>query len=201
MEFNQKLQNLRKQKEITQEQLAKALFVSRTAISKWESGRGYPNIDSLKAIAEFFDVTVDDLVSGKEVLDIAQKDAKQKQKQLCTLVCSLLDLSACIMFFVPIFCQKVQGNIYNVSLLRLCEIQPYIRYSFFAFVIAIVLTGLFSLIFQNTQWELWEKIKNKVSVTLSVAAVLLFTMTLQPYPAAFMFIFLVVKVFALLKIK
>jgi len=40
--FNEKLQQLRKEKGLTQEQLAEELFVSRTAISKWESGRGYP---------------------------------------------------------------------------------------------------------------------------------------------------------------
>lgn len=38
MEFNEKLQTLRKQKNLTQEELASALYVSRTAISKWESG-------------------------------------------------------------------------------------------------------------------------------------------------------------------
>ena len=67
MEFNEKLQELRKQKELTQEELAEVLFVSRTAISKWESGRGYPNIDSLKAIAKFFGVTIDELLSGDEL--------------------------------------------------------------------------------------------------------------------------------------
>ena len=54
MEFNEKLQELRKQKGLTQEKLAEALYVSRTAISKWESGRGYPNIDSLKQIANIW---------------------------------------------------------------------------------------------------------------------------------------------------
>ena len=49
MEFNEKLQKLRKDQSLTQEELAEKLFVSRTAISKWESGRGYPSIDSLKA--------------------------------------------------------------------------------------------------------------------------------------------------------
>ncbi len=77
MEFHEKLQELRKQKGLTQEELAEALYVSRTAISKWESGRGYPNIDSLKAIAKFFSVTIDELLSGEEVLTIA-KDQKKK---------------------------------------------------------------------------------------------------------------------------
>lgn len=46
LEFNEKLQELRKRKGLTQEEVAEALYVSRTAISKWESGRGYPGIDS-----------------------------------------------------------------------------------------------------------------------------------------------------------
>lgn len=58
MEFNEKLQELRKNKGLTQEELAEALYVSRTAISKWESGRGYPSIDSLKEIAKYFSVTI-----------------------------------------------------------------------------------------------------------------------------------------------
>ena len=53
MEFNEKLQKLRKGKKLTQEELAQDLFVSRTAISKWESGRGYPSIDSLKEISRY----------------------------------------------------------------------------------------------------------------------------------------------------
>lgn len=58
MEFCEKLQELRKKRGLTQEELAEQLYVSRTAISKWESGRGYPSIDSLKAIAKFFSVSL-----------------------------------------------------------------------------------------------------------------------------------------------
>ena len=54
MEFHEKLQELRKGRGLTQEELAEILYVSRTAISKWESGKGYPSIDSLKGIAGFF---------------------------------------------------------------------------------------------------------------------------------------------------
>lgn len=65
MEFYEKLQELRRSKNLTQEELAEALYVSRTAISKWESGRGYPSIDSLKAISKFFSVSIDELLSAE----------------------------------------------------------------------------------------------------------------------------------------
>ena len=76
MEFNEKLQELRLRKGLTQEELSKALFVSRTAVSKWESGRGYPSIDSLKEISKFFSVSIDDLLSGEKLLSIAEKENK-----------------------------------------------------------------------------------------------------------------------------
>lgn len=61
-EFNEKLQELRRQKGLTQEELANQLFVTRAAVPKWESGRGYPSIDSLKAISKFFSISQDDLL-------------------------------------------------------------------------------------------------------------------------------------------
>ena len=67
MEFHERIQELRKGKGLTQEELAQALYVSRTAVSKWESGRGYPNIDSLKALSKFYSVSIDELLSSEEV--------------------------------------------------------------------------------------------------------------------------------------
>ena len=71
MDFHEKLQQLRKQRGWTQEQLAEQLFVSQTAVSKWESGRGYPNLESLKAISALFSVSIDDLLSGGELIVLA----------------------------------------------------------------------------------------------------------------------------------
>ena len=99
MEFNEKLQELRKQKGLTQEELAASLYVSRTAISKWESGRGYPNIESLKAIAKFFSVTVDELLSTDEVLTIAEEDNKRKEKHFRDLMYGLLDICIALLLF------------------------------------------------------------------------------------------------------
>ena len=105
MEFSEKLQQLRKQNDLTQEQLAKALYVSRTAISKWESGRGYPNIDSLMAIADYFCVTVDELLTGGEVLSIAQQDQIQKRGRMLDFVFGLLDVCIIMLMFLPVFGQ------------------------------------------------------------------------------------------------
>ena len=91
MEFYEKLQELRKSRGLTQEELAEMLYVSRTAISKWESGRGYPNMDSLKAISKCFSVSLDDLLSSETILTIAEEDGKQKEVRMQSLVFGLLD--------------------------------------------------------------------------------------------------------------
>ncbi len=67
MTFGEKLRILRSEKELTQEQLAEKIFVTRTAISKWETGRGFPGIDSLKEISRLFGVTIDELISDEDV--------------------------------------------------------------------------------------------------------------------------------------
>ena len=82
MEFNEKLQELRKSRGLTQEELAEALFVSRTAVSKWESGRGYPSIDSLKEISKYFSVTIDELLTGEKLISIAEKENKSNIQKL-----------------------------------------------------------------------------------------------------------------------
>ncbi len=82
MEFNEKLQQLRRNHNLTQEQLAEQLYVSRTAISKWESGRGYPNIESLKCISKLFSVTIDELLSSDELITLAETENRSNLKKI-----------------------------------------------------------------------------------------------------------------------
>ena len=199
MEFNEKLQELRKQKGITQEELAESLYVSRTAISKWESGRGYPNIDSLKIIAKFFGVTIDELLSGDELLTIAEEDTKQKEKHFRDLVFGLLDCSIAMFFFLPFFGQTADGILQEVSLLSLKEIAPYLRTAYFAVVIGIIIWGVLTLALQNCRQTFWVRNKSKVTLVLNTVGALLFIISSQPYAAAFLFIFLVIKVLMLIK--
>ena len=134
MDFNEKLQELRKRKGLTQEELAEALFVSRTAVSKWESGRGYPSIDSLKVIASFFSVSIDELLSGEELVSIAQNDHVQEMLQMRDLVFGLLDCAMALFLFLPLFGQVEGGALRIVSLLSLTLIPLDMKVTYFTLV-------------------------------------------------------------------
>lgn len=199
MEFNEKLQELRKHKGLTQEELAELLFVSRTAVSKWESGRGYPNIDSLKAIARFFGVTIDELLSGDELLTIAEIDTEQKENHIRDLVFGLLDISVAVFFFLPLFGQKVNGIIQEVSLLSLTGIASYLRIAYFVVAIGIAVFGILTLALQKCQQLFWVRNKNRISLILNAVGVTLFIISTQPYAAILLFVFLVIKGLMLIK--
>ena len=187
MEFNEKLQALRKQKGLTQEELADALYVSRTAVSKWESGRGYPSIDTLKDISVFFNITIDGLLSGGELLNIAENDNKQKQSRFRNVVFGLLDVSAVLFFFVPFFAERGEV-IKSVNLLAL-SVSPYLKTAYFVLIIAVILLGVLTLIFGGA----FAKYKNIFSIILTSILLLLFILNLQPYAATLVFAFLLIK--------
>ena len=199
MEFNEKLQELRKQKGLTQEELAEILFVSRTAVSKWESGRGMPSIESLKAISKFFAVTLDDLLSSEELLVIAEDDYKQKEMYFQDMIYGLLDCSIVLLFLLPFFGQKANGVIQEVSLLALMEIQLYLKILYLVIVIGMTVLGVLTLILRNCNCEFWIQNKSKISLLLNAMGVFLFIISQQPYAAVFTLAFLVIKALMLIK--
>lgn len=199
MEFNQKLQELRKQVGLTQEELAARLYVSRTAVSKWESGRGYPNIESLKAIAKCFSVTVDELISTDEVLTIAEEDNKRKETHFRDLIYGLLDLSIAMILFLPFFAEDGGEIILSVSLIALVGAQGYLKAAYFISVAAMTLMGILTLTLQNCQAVAWIKSKVRISLVLGTILVLLFIISSQPYAAVFAFVLLGIKASVLIK--
>lgn len=201
MEFKEKLQELRKEKGLTQEQLAEKLYVSRTAISKWESGRGYPNIDSLKAIARFFSVTLDELLTSGEVLTIAEEESKRKDNHFHDLVYGLIDICMSMLFFLPFFADKSNKTIRGISLIALDCVQPYLKAAYLTAVISMTVIGILTLALQNSQAESWTKSKTAISLLLGASSVLLFIISSQPYAAAFAFALLVIKALVLIKYK
>ena len=199
MELNEKLQQLRKQKGLTQEELAQALYVSRTAISKWESGRGYPSIDSLKAIAKFFSISVDELLSGEQLLTLAEADHKQKRSNLCDLLFGLLDITVILLLFLPLLGQKMDGGVISVSLIAFHSVSPLLRFAYYDFVSSCVIMGILLLALQNSTHSFWLRSKTKLSLLLNIFGVFLFTVSTQVYVAVFLFALLIVKVSVLLK--
>ena len=199
MEFNEKLQELRKQKGLTQEELAEILFVSRTAVSKWESGRGMPSIESLKAISKFFAVSLDDLLSSEELLVIAEDDHKQKEMHIRDMIYGLLDCSIALLFLLPFFGQKANGVIQEVSLLALTEIQLYLKILYLVIVLGMTVLGILTLVLRNCNCAFWIQNKSKVSLLFNAIGVFLFIISQQPYAAVFVFSFLIIKALMLIK--
>ena len=201
MEFHEKLQQLRRQRGMTQEELAGALFVSRTAVSKWESGRGYPSIESLRQIAKFYSVTLDELLSADEVLCLAEADRRKQVTQLRDLVYGLLDLCMLMLLFLPVFAERTDVFVRGVSLLALQNVQPYMRGVYFFLVISMAVIGILTLTLQNCQAKSWMTSKTVISLSLGAISVLLFVLGTHPYAAIYAFVLLVVKVFVLIKRK
>lgn len=199
MDFQDKLKELRKNRGLTQEELAQALFVSRTAISKWETGKGYPNIDSLKAISKYFCVSLDDLLSTDEILTIAEEDGKQKERHLRNLVFGLLDCSIAMFLFLPFFGQRVDGVIQEVSVLMLTEEEIYIKIPYLIIVFSMTVWGILMLALQDCQVSFWLQKKDKVSLGLGAVGALLFMISRQPYASAYLFLILVIQALMLIK--
>lgn len=199
MEFNEKLQLLRKQQEMTQEQLAEKLFVSRTAVSKWESGKGYPNIDSLRNLAEVFSVSIDELLSGEELMEAAESEKRQTLRGMQGLLFGILDLLAAGFFFIPLFSQKEGDYFAAVPLTQFQDTSPVLLAITYGFLVLMVVVGILELILLRREEEKWWKGISSFSLGWNALAVLFFISTRQLYVSTFLFLFIMVKAVLLIK--
>ena len=192
MEFNEKLQKLRKSKGLTQEELAEALFVSRTAVSKWESGRGYPSIDSLKEISRFFSVSVDELICPDEIITAAQNEKKEFVGRYTSLLCGVLDVFTALLLFIPVFGDSASLPS-SAPLFRLTDTPLWIIIVYAVVIGLTVLNGIFAVIISNLDNPVWNKHRLFTGIGLSVIASAVFIATRQPYAGMICFMILVIK--------
>ena len=200
MEFSEKLQELRKSRSLTQEELAEALFVSRTAISKWESGRGYPNIDSLKEISRFFSVTIDDLICSDEMITVAEKEKREFADKYVSLICNVLDILLVILMFIPVYGNGTVSS-ETVSLLGLTGISPWLKNVFIVIISITILNGICGVIIASLNKPVWNRHRIVTGVVLSILSVTVFIVTRQPYAGIFCFALLVIKGFLIAKVN
>lgn len=192
MEFNEKLQELRKAKGLTQEELAEALYVSRAAISKWESGRGYPSIDSLKEISKFFSVTIDELICTEEIIIAAKDERKNTLRMYAEFICSLLDVFIAVLIFIPVFGNGPESGS-SVSLFMLTGISGWIKNLFLVLVIITVLNGICGAIISGMDNPVWSRHRIVTGIVLMVLCSAVFILTRQPYAGIICFFILLVK--------
>lgn len=192
LELHEKLQTLRKSRGMTQEELAQALYVSRTAVSKWESGRGYPSIESLKQISTFFGVSVDELLSSEQALSLAENENRKKLQSLCHVLTGMADLSAVLLIVLPLYPYPEDGVVYAVNLLHAEEIPAWSRGIHGALFLLLIVVGAAQI--------LTEKLKNEkgrqltaCSMGLSVLTVLFLAMTREAYAIVVAFLLFVIK--------
>ena len=200
MEFSEKLQELRKSRSMTQEELAEALFVSRTAISKWESGRGYPSIDSLKEISRYFSVTIDELICSDEMIALAENDKKEFVFKYVSLICNALDILLAILLFIPAFGNGPDSS-ETVSLFGLTEISPWVKTVFIVIISITILNGICGVIIASLNKPVWNRHRIVTGIVLSILSVTVFIVTRQPYAGIFCFALLVIKGFLTAKVK
>ena len=198
MEFCEKLQELRKNRTMTQEELAEALYVSRTAISKWESGRGYPSIDSLKEISRFFGVTIDELICADEMVSMAENEKREYIHKYVSLICSILDIFYAMLLFIPMF-GNGNSSSETVSVIGLNGINPYVRIAFIAMTVIVILNGIAGVIIANFNNEIWNRHRIVTGVILSILTVIVFMAARQPYAGIVCFSFLTVKGFLMIR--
>lgn len=136
-QFGKFLTKLRKEKQLTQKELAEQLYVSDKTISKWERGMGMPNVTLLLPIAEVFGITVTELLRGarmdqekmmeaaevealvRDSLDLSQNYQNHQQKKKwrwCYLLCLIMTgIEIAILFSFGITVEEMKETILLVS--------------------------------------------------------------------------------------
>ena len=193
MEFHEKLQELRKNKGLTQEELAERLYVSRTAISKWESGRGYPSIDSLKEISKYFDISIDELLSTEKLLTIAEREKNESIQSVCDMLFGIVDVLSFILIVLPLYPNTMNGIVYSVNLLDYTQGSQFTRFIYWGMYILLMVIGGIKLLITRVKNERYGSLVTGVSMVLSILLVLLLALTREAYALVVVFLFVVIK--------
>ena len=196
MELSEKIQKLRKEQGFTQEQFAEQLFVSRTAVSKWETGRGIPSMESLKQIANLFHITLDQLLSTEEIVVIAESENKENINRFASYIDGIINIAALLGLLLPLY--KVEENeiFHSVPLYQLdgwqgivCWIAPVIM----------VICGIAQMVFAGDENTKMNTAASIVGTTAHVSAIILLILCGHPYPAVLFFFLFAMKGSLLLK--
>ena len=196
MELSEKIQKLRKEHNLTQEQFAEKLFVSRTAVSKWETGRGMPSMESLQMIAKLFHITLDELLSTEEIIVIAESENKENIKRFASYMDGIINLAALLALLLPLYKVEDNGFFYSVPLYQLGGWQGLVLW---IAPIIMILCGIVELFLIGREQEKLIGIISTVGTIAHVSAITLLIVSGHPYPTVLLFFMFALKGVLLLK--
>lgn len=196
MELGEKIKALRIERGLTQEQLAAKLYVSRTAVSKWETGGGTPNLDSLQALARLFEVSVDNLLSAGDLIVLARDERRSSARSDGMLSFGLVDLLAAAFAFLPLY------GVDDGGFVRMANLADYGASVDFgasfavmaAAVVSLMFVGAVEIVLAAAGSRRAARIVALVGFAVQALAVVLFASTMQPYATTLMFVLLLAKV-------
>ena len=190
MELSEKIQKLRKEHNMTQEQFAEKLFVSRTAVSKWETGRGMPSMESLQMIAKLFQITLDELLSTEEIVVIAESENKENIKRFASYMDGIINLAALLGLLLPLYKVELNNVFYSVPLY---QYEGWLAILYWVFPIVMSICGIIQIILNKSEREKTKRSVNVIGVILNACAVFILILGGQPYPAVMFFALLLIK--------
>ena len=196
MELSEKIQKLRKEHNLTQEQFAEKLFVSRTAVSKWETGRGMPSMESLQMITRLFHITLDELLSTEEIVVIAESENKENIKRFASYMDGIINLAALLTLLLPLYKVEDNGFFYSIPLYQLGGWQGLV---FWIAPIIMILCGIVGLLLIGREQEKLIRIISAVGTIAHVSAITLLIVSGHPYPTVLLFFMFALKGVLLLK--
>lgn len=124
MEFSSKIREVRKKENLTQEEFAEKIFVSRNAVAKWETNRGYPDIQNLITISDVFEISLDELIKkDKNVKNKIIAESSSKKWHLLVII-YLITIIFYILYFL--FAHKIFMIGFLIATLFMLVIEVYI---------------------------------------------------------------------------
>ncbi len=197
MEVNKKIQKLRKENNLTQDQLAEKLGVSKTYIAKLENGKILPSVKDVKNIARILDKNVSDLTSFDDLIFISESDNYNRLDRKTTLFFAILDILSISFIFMPFYVK-------NNNAMTLIELKPFSSLLYMTYLVLLIVSfivGVLEIVFSANNKK--NKLKNVklFSVVVYASSILVFALSKQSYITAFLFLFLMIKILFLLNLE
>ena len=197
MEVNKKIQKLRKENNLTQDQLAERLGVSKIYVARIENGKILPSVKDIKNVARILDVNVSDLTSFDDLIFIAENDNYNRLDRKTSLFFAILDILSISFIFMPFYVK-------NNNAMTLIELKPLSSLLYIAYLVLLIVSfivGVLEIIFSANNKK--NKLKNVkiISVVVYAFSILIFALSKQSYITAFLFLFLMIKILFLLNLE